>query len=240
MMTFTIQNLKKELKSLGNPEKAQKNARFFKTGKGQYGEGDVFIGVTMPEQRNLAKKFVGLSLTSLEALLQAPEHEFRMTALLILVQQFRKGDEKTQKNIYEFYLKNTAHINNWDLVDASAEHILGPWLEDQPHKMDTLSKLATSKNLWERRMAMLSTFYYIKNGNANEALEIAKILLHDQHDLIHKAVGWMLREIGKRCSIEVEEDFLQQYYLQMPRTMLRYAIEKFPEEKRQLYLKGKF
>lgn len=224
---------------MSSHEKAQASSRFFKTGDGEYAAGDRFIGVTMPEQRRLAKKFYGLSIPELEKLLQNPIHEFRMTALIILAQQFKKGNEERRKEIYELYLRNTKHINNWDLVDASAECIVGPWLEGKSEKMQVFEKLAKSQSLWERRMAMLSTFAYIKKGQPADALSVAEWLLNDEQDLIQKAVGWMLREIGKRCSLEIEETFLKKYYRQMPRTMLRYAIEHFPEETRQGYLKGK-
>jgi 3-methyladenine DNA glycosylase AlkD len=235
-----LEFLKKELRTLGNPEKAKNYARFFKTGKGQYGEGDVFVGVTMPEQRKIAKLFFDISLNELEKLLQSKEHEFRMTALIILVNQFKKGDENTREKIYDLYLRNTPWVNNWDLVDVSAEHIVGGWLEDKPDKIQVLEKLAQSKNLWERRIAMITTFNYIKKGNCKETLQIAELLLGDTHDLIHKATGWMLRETGKRCAQGEEERFLQKHYHKMPRTMIRYAIEHFPEEKRQAYLKGEF
>lgn len=232
------QHLLDELKKSGNPVKSKNSAWFFKTGQGQYGEADIFIGVTMPEQRKLIKQYLHLSLKEVKQLLHSPEHECRMCALLILVAQYKKGTEKERENIYTLYLQNTKWINNWDLVDASAEHITGPWLEDKKEKMKVLSNLAKSKSLWERRIAMLSTFNYIKKGNAKESLQIAKILLKDEHDLIHKAVGWMLREVGKRCSVLEEEIFLKQHYNNMPRTMLRYAIEHFPEEKRKAYLSG--
>ena len=233
-----IDVLKVELSAMSSPEKAQACSRFFKTGEGEYAAGDRFIGVTMPEQRRLAKKFYGLSVPELEKLLQNPIHEFRMTALIILVGQFKKGNKERRQEIYELYLRNTEHINNWDLVDASAEFIVGPWLEDKSEQMRILEALAKSKSLWERRIAMLSTFAYIKKGQPLAALVVAEWLLNDEQDLIQKAVGWMLREIGKRCSIEVEEVFLKKHYRQMPRTMLRYAIEHFPEEKRHAYLKG--
>lgn len=232
------QHLQDELKKSGNPVKSKNSAWFFKTGKGQYGEGDIFIGVTMPEQRKLINQYLHLSLKEVKLLLHSPEHECRMCALLIMVAQYKKGTEKEREIIYTLYLQNTKWINNWDLVDASAEHITGPWLEDKKEKMKVLSNLAKSKSLWEKRIAMLSTFCYIKKGNAKESLQIAKILLKDEHDLIHKAVGWMLREVGKRCSVLEEEIFLKQHYHKMPRTMLRYAIEHFPEEKRKKYLAG--
>lgn len=233
-----LEQLKTILFELGSKEKAKNSARFFKTGKGEYGEGDVFIGITMPEQRKAIKQFIGLSLIEVEKLLQSVEHEFRMCALLILIAQYKKATLSDKEKIYDLYLRNTKWINNWDLVDVSAEYIVGDWLEKRNEKLIVLTNLAQSKSLWERRIAILSTFNYIKKGSTSEAIEIAKILLDDNEDLMHKAVGWMLREIGKRCSITIEEDFLELHYKKMPRTMLRYAIEHFPEIKRQAYLKG--
>lgn len=239
MSLTTHLQLQTELQKLGNPQKSKNSAWFFKTGKGEYGEGDIFLGVTMPEQRKLIKKYLHLSLKEIKQLLQSPEHEFRMCALLILVEKFKKGTEADREKIYDLYLQNTRWINNWDLVDTSAEYIVGPWLEVRKEKMKILERLAKSESLWERRIAMLSTFCYIKKGNSKEAFQIAKLLLNDDEDLIHKAVGWMLREIGKRCSVEEEEMFLKKHYLNMPRTMLRYSIEHFPEGKRKAYLSGK-
>ncbi len=217
-------------------EKAQVLARFFKTGKGQYGEGDVFMGVVVPAQRKVAKRFAGLPLEEVERLLHRREHECRLTALLILVEQYKRGDDKTRKHIYDLYLANTARINNWDLVDLSAEHIVGAWIDGRADKMRVLTRLARSKSLWERRIAMLSTFYFIKKGMHDEAIPIARILLTDTHDLIQKAVGWMLREVGKRASLKAEFAFLDHHAATMPRTTLRYAIERLPEETRRHYL----
>ncbi|MBW7838310.1 MAG: DNA alkylation repair protein [Chitinophagaceae bacterium] len=239
MPQLSYRQLQTDLRSLANPKKAKNSAWFFKTGKGQYGEGDVFVGVTMPEQRKVAKRYLHLPLEEVTLLLQAPEHEFRMCALLILVAQYKKGTEREREKIYSLYLQSTRWINNWDLVDTSAEYIVGDWLQGRKEKMKTLKALANSESLWERRIAMLATFCYIKKGSTEEALDIAKILLKDEHDLIHKAAGWMLREIGKRCSIQEEEAFLKAHYKHMPRTMLRYAIEHFPETKRKAYLNGK-
>ncbi len=235
-MILTVNNLKQELRLAGSEEKATLLQRFFKTGKGQYGEGDKFLGLTVPVLRKLAKKYSHLSLSELSELINSYYHEDRLGGLIILTYQFAKADVKKQKEIYDFYLANTKNINNWDLVDLSAYKIVGPYLENKDKSI--LKKLARSKNLWERRIAVLSTFHYIKNRQSREALEIAGMLLNDEHDLIHKAVGWMLREIGKRCGRSVEEEFLKKHYKQMPRTMLRYAIEHFEEAKRQKYLKG--
>lgn len=237
-MPSQMEQLKSDLLQLSSPEKAKNSAWFFKTGPGQYGEGDVFIGVTMPQQREVVKPYIKMPLSEAEQLLHSPEHEFRMCALLILVSQYKKANAFIKEMIYNLYIRYTKWINNWDLVDTSVEYIVGAWLEKHPDKMQILCSLAKSKSLWERRMAMIATFCYIKKGNASEALDIASILLHDKEDLIHKAVGWMLREVGKKCSVEAEEEFLRMYYHTMPRTMLRYAIEHFPENRRQAYLKG--
>ncbi len=236
-----LRDLKEGLRKLASPEKAKASAWFFKTGPGQYGEGDQFIGVTVPEQRQVAKKFKDLPLTDVEQLLKSPIHEERLVAIIILVDQFQKADENlpagrlAQKEIYDFYLANTDRINNWDLVDASAEYIVGAYLLDKPREI--LYKLAKSENLWERRIAMVATFEFIKNGDSSDALKIAQLLLTDKHDLIQKAVGWMLREVGKRCSEKDLTDFLDKHARAVPRTTLRYAIERFSEEKRQKYLR---
>jgi len=236
MASHPLSLLRSDMQSLSSPERASASARFFKSGPGQYGEGDQFMGISVPDQRKVAKNYRNLPLTDLEQLLISPIHEERLIALIILVHQFKLGDEPTQEIIYNFYLAQTAHINNWDLVDSSAEFIVGPWLEHRDKHI--LVTLAHSRNLWERRIAMVSTFHYIKQGHPEEAFKIATLLLHDSEDLIHKAVGWMLREIGKRCGQDVEETFLLQHYRTMPRTMLRYAIEHFPADRRQQYLSG--
>lgn len=230
-----LSDLKKDLQKLSSPEKAKASAWFFKTGAGQYGEGDQFIGVTVPEQRVVAKKYKDLPLVEAEQLLKSTTHEERLVALIILVEQFKKADGPTKKEIHDFYLSHTDRVNNWDLVDLSAEYIVGGYLVDKPK--DVLYKLAHSESLWERRIAMISTYYYIKQGESKYTLEIAQILINDKHDLIQKAVGWMLREVGKRCSQEILIKFLDKHAATMPRTALRYAIEHFPEEKRQKYLK---
>lgn len=229
-----LNQLKKDLQKLKNPQKAKILARFFKTGKGEYGEGDVFLGITVPQQRKVAKKYPDLTLKQLQNLLSSKIHEYRLTALFILINKYRKADEKDKKEIFNFYLQNTKNINNWDLVDASAEYILGDYLSEK--NKTTLYKLAKSNNLWERRVAIMATFKFIKNNRFQNTLKIAKILLKDKHDLIHKAVGWMLRETGKRDR-KAEEIFLKKHYQKMPRTMLRYAIEKFPDNKRKFYLR---
>ena len=233
---MTIQKIKKRLKQLANREKAEVLQRFFKTGPGEYGEGDVFIGVKVPDLRKVEKDFQDISTEDVIVLLESAIHEERLLALLILVRKYVKGNQTAQKRIFRLYLKKTKFINSWDLVDGSAHHIVGDYLMDK--NKAPLYRLAKSEDLWERRIAILATFYFIKHGKYEETLKIAKILLTDREDLIHKAVGWMLREIGKR-DMTFEEMFLKQHYKEMPRTMLRYAIEKFPEPKRQKYLKGK-
>lgn len=230
-----LNNLKKEIQSLENKEKAKIMQGFFKTGRGQYGEGDVFLGLTVPESRALAKKYSALSYEEIRLLLESKIHEERLIALLMLVNNYQKNKEK-QEEIYNFYLSNSKRINNWDLVDLTADKIMGNYLFDKPK--DILYRLAKSENIWERRISIISTFHFIKNNSFDDTLSIAKILLGDKHDLIHKAVGWMLREVGKR-DMEKEEQFLKEHYKKIPRTALRYAIEKFPENKRQYYLRGK-
>jgi 3-methyladenine DNA glycosylase AlkD len=227
-----MKELIKELKRASNPKKAAILQRFFKTGKGQYGEGDIFLGIVVPEQRKIAKKYLNLSLKELQDLLNSKIHEHRLISLFILIDQYKKEDNK--KPIYNFYLKNSKNINNWDLVDLSAPNIVGDFLLDKDRSI--LYKLAKSKNLLEKRIAILSTFAFIRNNDFKDTLNLSEILLNDNHDLIHKAVGWMLREIGKKDQ-KAEESFLKKHYKKMPRTMLRYAIERFEENKRQFYLK---
>jgi 3-methyladenine DNA glycosylase AlkD len=231
-----FQIIRAELRSASDPAKAKVLARFFKTGIGEYGHGDRFLGVVVPKIRKIVKSHRQAQAAAVLKLLRSPYHEERLTALLILVEQYRHGDACRRRAIYELYLGSTAYINNWDLVDLTAQHILG----EQIFGKDTsiLTKLARSKNLWERRIAMLSTYCFIRRGVSREPLRIAEMLVHDPHDLIHKAVGWMLREVGKRCSREEECRFLDRHAAAMPRTMLRYAIEHFPEELRSKYMKS--
>jgi len=230
-----LHKLQQEVRSLGTKERAKNSVWFFKTGPGQYGEGDVFIGVTVPSLRKVARVYAQLSLANIETLLHSPEHEFRLLALYILVGQFQKAkSDEVRKTIYDLYLANTQWINNWDLVDSSAGYIVGEFLKNRHKKI--LTTLAHSKSLWERRIAIISTFAFIKDGDATDALKIAQILLHDPHDLIQKAVGWMLREVGKRCGEKVETTFLDEHYKTMPRTMLRYAIERLSERQRKRYM----
>ena len=232
---MNLTEIKKDIKKNANPQKAVLLQRFFKTGPGDYGEGDIFLGIMVPVQRSIAKKYKELSLKEIKELLHSKFHEERLIALFILVEQFKKGDEQKKEDIFTFYHLHRKRINNWDLVDLTADRISGSYLLDKDKTI--LYKLAESKNIWDRRVAVMSTFHFIKYDSFDDALGIAEILLHDKHNLIHKAVGWMLREIGKR-DINTEEGFLEKHYKKMPRTMLRYAIEKFPEKKRLAYLKG--
>lgn len=230
----TAQIVKEKLKKLATSERAKTNQWFFKTGPGDYGEGDKFIGVTVPQIRKIAKDFFKLPIKEIEVLLKSPIHEERLTALIILVNKFKQSSELEKENLYDFYLKHIKWINNWDLVDTSAEYIVGSFLENKSKK--TLITLASSTNIWERRIAMISTFHFIKKGKYKDAFVIAELLLNDDHDLIQKAVGWMLREIGKRCGEEIEEEFLSAHYKSMPRTMLRYSIERMSVEKKAHYM----
>ena len=228
-------DIQRRLQKIGNKKHAAVSQRFFKTGSGEYGEGDIFIGIRVPVLRKLVKEYKDLPVSEIKILLRSPIHEERLLAILLFVRKFEKGDGDIKKDIYDLYLKSTAFINNWDLVDTSAEHIVGAYLTDKSKR--PLYRLTKSKNLWERRIAIMATFHFVKRHEFSETLKISNMLLTDRHDLIHKASGWMLREIGKR-DLETEETFLKEHYKKMPRTMLRYAIEKFPEKKRQRYLKG--
>ena len=230
--------IKQDLQRVADPKRAAVSQRYFKTGKGEYAEGDKFLGVAVPQTRAIVKKYWReISIADVEIILRSEIHEERMTALLIMAKKFEKGDEPEKKNIFDLYLANTKYINNWDLVDLSAPKIVGAYLQNKDKKI--LFELAKSKDLWERRIAMLATFWFIKNDDCRVAPKIAAILLNDKQELIHKAVGWMLRETGKHCGQEIEEKFLQKHYKNMPRTMLRYAIERFDEPKRQDYLTGR-
>ncbi|MBU0708013.1 DNA alkylation repair protein [Patescibacteria group bacterium] len=229
-----LKQVEKDLKKLANPQQVKILQRFFKTGPGEYGEGDIFLGIKVPVQRQVAKKYKVLSLADTIKLLQSKIHEHRMTALFILIFKYQEGDELGKKKIVDLYLKNTKYINNWDLVDVTAPKIIGDYLVDKPRNI--LYKLAKSKDLWEKRIAMISTYAFIRRNDFDDAMKIAKILLNEKHDLMHKVVGWMLREVGKRDQV-VEENYLKKYYKTMPRTMLRYAIERFPESTRRQYLK---
>ncbi|NOZ53377.1 MAG: DNA alkylation repair protein [Gammaproteobacteria bacterium] len=223
------------LESLANSEIAEHSQRFFKTGKGEYGYGDKFLGIRVPTLRKTAKLYSELSVVETKKLLKSEYHEVRLFSLLILVDQYSRASEDKKEIIYNLYLKHTKYINNWDLVDSSAHYIVGAWLAEKNRSI--LYELVNSKRLWERRIAMISTFYFIKKGEFNDTLKLSKTLINDPEDLIHKAVGWMLREIGNRDQ-KIEEKYLEQHYKQMPRTMLRYSIEKFSKKRRQEYLKG--
>ena len=226
----------KELRALASPETAAIVQGFFKTGKGQYGEGDVFLGIKVPVLRKLAKQFRDADLAAIQTLLGSKYHEERLFALLLLMQHYPRADKAQQQAAYDLYLEQTHRINNWDLVDVSAPHIVGRHLQDRPRKM--LYRLADSASLWEKRIAIVATFHFIRLHDFTDTLRIAEILLQDEHDLLHKATGWMLREVGKRDRA-AEEVFLKRHYRDMPRTTLRYAIERFPEPLRKNYLHGK-
>lgn len=226
--------IKKVMEKTSNHKKARLYQRFFKTGPGEYGEGDVFIGLTMPQQRLIAKRFSDISISQIKEMLDSPVHEHRMTALIILTNKFKRSDDDEKKKIFDFYIANTHRINNWDLVDVTCPHIVGTYLLDKDRAI--LHRLARSKNIWKRRIAIVSTSVFIKNRQYDDTISIAKTLLKDDHDLIHKAVGWMLREIGK-MDTRALENFLDSYHKEMPRTMLRYSLERLPERKREHYMK---
>jgi 3-methyladenine DNA glycosylase AlkD len=233
-MSALLHNLYTDFEKLADAGQATVLQRFFKTGKGQYGEGDIFLGIKVPGQRTLAKQYRDLPISDVITLLQSKIHEYRLTALLILIQKYKTADNKARKTIFNLYLKHRKWLNNWDLVDLSAPNIVGDYLRDKDREV--LYKLAKSKGLWDKRIAILATFEFIKAGDAKDTFGIAEILLNDKHDLIHKAVGWMLREAGKRIGQSTEEIFLKQHYHHMPRTMLRYAIERFPEPLKKKYM----
>ncbi|PAW78230.1 MAG: DNA alkylation repair protein [Verrucomicrobia bacterium Tous-C9LFEB] len=234
-MNLKASDVAKALRAVARPEKVSIYQSFFKTGPGQYGEGDRFIGVTVPNSRAAIKPFLALPMGEVETLLASVWHEERFAAALILVAQFERGDAAQRRSVFDFYLAKARRLNNWDLVDCSTPQVVGGWLYEQGKGWAILRKLARSENLWERRISILATFYYIRQREMAPTVEIAELLLGDRHDLIHKAVGWMLREMGKR-EVTVLESFLDRHGATMPRTMLRYAIEKFPEKRRKLYL----
>lgn len=230
----TAQEITEALKALGNPDKAKHLSRFFKTGKGQYGEGDLFMGITVPEQRNIAKKYLYTDFEDLASLIDSPYHEVRLTALLIVVYKFEKAKSPDLRSqCVDFYLRHTRYINNWDLVDLTCYKLLGVWLEDKDRSQ--LHHWAANGNLWEQRIAIVTCMHFIHQKDFSDFLTIADRLLHHPHDLIHKAIGWLLREVGKKDK-ETLTAFLSTRYRTMPRTMLRYAIERFPEEERKAYL----
>ncbi len=233
-MKSNLDGIKNDLRLYASTDKAKILMRFFKTGVGQYGEGDKFLGVVVPDIRIVVKQYRDTSIDTMVGLLHSPFHEERMTGLLLMVHRFTHAGEAERKQIYTLYLSNTKYINNWDLVDLTAPHIVGGYLYGKD--LSILVALAQSKSLWERRIAIIATFHFIYKGETKPTMDIATLLLHDKHDLIHKAVGWMLREVGKRCSERTLCDFLDMHRATMPRTMLRYAIERLDKEKRQLYM----
>ena len=225
-----------EIRALANKERANHSKKFFKTGKGEYGYGDIFLGVRVPKIRLIAKKNIDISITDMKTLIKSKYHEERLLGLIILVNKYSKSkDEKDRDQLYNIYVSSFKYVNNWDLVDVTCAHVIGKHLFDKDRSI--LYTWAKSNDLWTKRIAIVSTHCFIRKNDLQETFKIAKILLNDEHDLIHKAVGWMLREAGKK-DMEKEEIFLKKHYKTMPRTMLRYAIERFPEPKRQKYLKG--
>lgn len=235
-----VRSLKSELKRFADPKRAESSTWFFKTAPGQYGYGEVFLGVSVPNQRKVAKQFSHLSLKDIDILLKSNIHEYRLTSIFILVAKYNKANQLEKRKLYNFYLSHTKYVNNWDIVDSSAGYIVGEWLYTTHSSCDVLYTLAKSQSIWDRRIAIMATFAFIMHGESKITLKVAKILINDKHDLIQKAVGWMLREVGKRVDQKVEENFLLENnrYKNMPRTMLRYAIERFPEKRRKQFLYG--
>ena len=232
-----IKSLRNEIKKSASPQKAKILQKFFKTGKGQYGEGDIFIGLMVPESRKISKKYLNLTLKEILILLSSKIHEERLICLLILVDKFKKATQNEQEKIFRFYIKHAKRINNWDLVDLSAPNIPGTYLLGTQDR-EILYQLARSDNIWKKRISIVATFTFIRNTQFDDTLRLAEILIFDNNDLIHKAVGWMLREVGKRDEILLEQ-FLEKYCKVMPRTTLRYAIEKFSKQKRKNFLEMK-
>jgi len=229
-----------DIRKYGNIEKVKDYSWFFKTGKGEYGEGDKFLGIMVPVCRQLVKELIDISDKDLDKILKSPYHEERLIALLILVKRYEKAkDENTMKEIYTYYLSNTKYINNWDLVDLSAPRIVGKYLVDKKDREKILINLAKSKLLWERRIAVLATSIFIYDKDPDITFKLVDLLMKDKEDLMHKACGWMIREIGKKCGEDLLKEYLKDRYMTMPRTMLRYAIEKFDETTRKLYLNSK-
>jgi len=232
-----LQELKRDLRKHKDSECAKIMQGYFKTGPGEYGEGDIFLGLKVGKIRSIAKKYKDASFLTMKELLASKIHEQRVVAVIILIYKFEKADLKEKNKVYKFYLKNISGINNWDLVDISCHKIIGAYLSITDSSREILYKFAKSNNLWKKRISIITTFYFIRKSDFKDSLKIAKILLNDKEDLIHKAVGWALREIGKK-DLAVEENFLKKHYRNMPRTTLRYSIERFSEEKRQAYLGG--
>lgn len=229
----TAQEIEKSIQAAADPEKKKTLSSFFKTGKGEYGENDIFIGVPVPTLRTIAKQYLDTPLAEIVQLLHSPIHEFRLAALLCMVELFKRGDENQRAILYDTYLANTAYINNWDLVDLSATQIVGGYLEHRDHA--PLYRLAQSPLLWEQRIAIVATWQWIRRGKIDDTLALADLLLNHEHDLIRKATGWMLREVGKKDKARLCQ-FLDTRHRQMPRTMLRYAIERFTPEERKHYM----
>lgn len=232
-MSADLSELKVELRRAADKATARILAGFFKTGPGEYGEGDVFLGIKVPVLRSIARQHCGLSLADAAALLRSKIHEERLLALFLLIGRFEPGAAPEQRRIYSLYMRNARFVNNWDLVDLSAPNIAGAWLFDKSR--EPLYALARSDNLWKRRIAIVSTHYFIRRGQFQDALRIAAMLLEDREDLIHKATGWMLREVGKRDMASAKR-FLEKHCRRMPRTMLRYALERFPEQLRREFM----
>lgn len=231
------EDFQQRLREFANTDRARHSVLFFKTGKGEYGEGDIFLGATVPSTRKVCKEFAQLGLDEMQKLLNSAVHECRLGAVIILSEQYKKAkDDEIQREIYEFYLKNVRdeRVNNWDIVDSSAHKIVGKYLLDKDKSV--LFELARNDSIWQRRVAIISTFAFIDKGECSVSLELAEVLLYDKHDLIHKAVGWVLREVGKKCDEAILRDFLDTHAHHMPRTMLRYAIERLPETDRKAYL----
>jgi 3-methyladenine DNA glycosylase AlkD len=239
---MSFNHLTKELQALKDPARAESSMSFFKTGKGQYGAGDVFLGINVPNQRKLAKKYQNLPLTDLEKLLQSKYHEYRLTALFILVSQYRKGGPREHAILFKFYCRMLPRINNWDLVDTSARPVVGEYLctyKTEKQAMQVLTKMARSKNLWERRVAVVAAWAFSMHQNPTPVFTLTGILLHDTEDLMHKACGWMLREVGRHCGEGILTDFLNVHASLLPRTTLRYAIEHYSPRERQFFLAQK-
>lgn len=232
---MSLKSLRTDYRKLANPDDVPNLNRFFKTGAGEYGEGDKFLGIRVPETRKAVKRFRDESLRTVTSLLASPYHEERLLAALMLVDRYERGDDETRGQVYELYMGHRDGLNNWDIIDSSAHKIVGPWLQDRDRK--PMYELVESNSLWDRRIAIIATYHYIRTSDFTDTMKIAAQLRDDNEDLIHKAVGWMLREVGNRDR-EVEEKFLAKHYRKMPRTMLRYAIEKFPERRRKAYLNG--
>ncbi len=232
-----LNTIQRKLKKFADANRANISKKFFKTGPGEYGEGDIFLGIRVPLLRNISKEYEDVESEILKLLLNSPVHEERLLSLFILIRQYQNGTDGKKEKIFKFYINNTRFINNWDLIDISAPHIVGDWLMDKSKK--PIYKMAKSKSLWERRISIVATFTFIKHGMFSDTFDITKDLLQDKEDLIHKAAGWMLREVGKR-DVLILKSFIKEHYANMPRTMLRYAIEKFPEPERKAYLKGNF